>query len=560
MAQLKYAIIAYDDEKQSDDVYFETMQALFADDDEIQFINHWGTVNDLINFINNDGNSAVNQIDRLIILDKGFQDQDSATQMTEDFTTLEQTFNNAGIDHPFLVWLTGNQGVYDLCSKDAHKEEPLILCYDRVRIIRLITDSNGNIDNDSLINGIDGTNDNSALSIRKDFMSRGERAIKNLKDRQKATQNRASQTSNLNDISSKLKKRYHLSEEEPKKKNNSGNELENVLENMHKAEKKLDKELGKSRKSFEVPDVEKESPRKSIVHSADDNLIAQINDLTKELSERTEYNLRVKYQTNHHTFTIVVAGKHGSGVSSVVANLAECFAYLNQKVLIINSSENDGVTRYFPNFANLYKENKRHKVLADRSNKSGNQTRYIPVTSMIDLMSDLGATQSNYSIDERIGGLSTFLLNDKSEHQIILIDAGENAYQAIHLIGKINLSSLVFVTNNDFQSIRDLMLIGHSKQRLSGTLKSVFQDQPLGLIVNQCTNKDFISTKERMTESELRKEIMKLSPPLDRLSLLGKIPYYSEWHLQSLINTRACYFDDEIFEIMLKIAERTVVS
>lgn len=554
MAQLKYAIIAYDDEKQSDDVYFETMQALFADDDEIQFINHWGTVNDLINFVNNDGNSAVNQIDRLIVLDKGFQEQDSATQMIEDFTTLEQTFNNTGIDHPFLVWLTGNQGVYDLCSKDAHKQEPLILCYDRVRIIRLITDSNGNIDNDSLINGIDGTSDNTALSIRKDFISRGERAINTLKERQKATQSHASQTQNLNGMASKLRQRYSVQEYSKNDKKQSKDEMEQALDLMHSQQNKLKKEL--KHKNVEVDE------NNVSLNSFDENnnLVGQIKDLTKELSLRTEFNLRVKYQTNHHTFTIVVAGKHGSGVSSIVANLAECFAYLNQKVLIINSSENDGITQYFSNFNSLYQENKRHNVLADRSNKDSNNTRYIPVTSMIDLMSDLGATQANYSIDERIGGLSTFLLNDRSEHQIILIDAGENAYQAIHLIGKINLSSLVFVTNNDFKNIEDLMLIGHSKQKLSGTLKTVFQEQPLGLIVNQCTNKDFISINQRMSEKELNKKIRSLPTPLDRLALLGKIPYYSEWHLQNLIHSRACYFNDEIFDIVMKIAERMVVS
>lgn len=554
MAQLKYAIIAYDDEKQSDDVYFETMQALFADDDEIQFINHWGTVNDLINFVNNDGNSAVNQIDRLIVLDKGFQEQDSATQMIEDFTTLEQTFNNTGIDHPFLVWLTGNQGVYDLCSKDAHKQEPLILCYDRVRIIRLITDSNGNIDNDSLINGIDGTSDNTALSIRKDFISRGERAINTLKERQKATQSHASQTQNLNGMASKLRQRYSVQEHSKNDKKQSKDEMEQALDLMHSQQNKLKKEL--KHKNVEVDE------NNVSLNSFDENnnLVGQIKDLTKELSLRTEFNLRVKYQTNHHTFTIVVAGKHGSGVSSIVANLAECFAYLNQKVLIINSSENDRITQYFSNFNSLYQENKRHNVLADRSNKDSNNTRYIPVTSMIDLMSDLGATQTNYSIDERIGGLSTFLLNDRSEHQIILIDAGENAYQAIHLIGKINLSSLVFVTNNDFKNIEDLMLIGHSKQKLSGTLKTVFQEQPLGLIVNQCTNKDFISINQRMSEKELNKKIRSLPTPLDRLALLGKIPYYSEWHLQNLIHSRACYFNDEIFDIVMKIAERMVVS
>lgn len=559
MAQLKYAIIAYDDEKQSKDTYFEAMQAMFMNDDEINFINHWGTVNELVGFINSDGNSAVNQIDRLIVLDNGFQEQDSATQMTEDFTTLEQTMNNSGINHPFLVWLTSNQGVFDLCKKDSKKEEPEILCYERVRVIRLITDSNGNIDNDSLINGIDGTSDKSALSIRKDFISRGERAINILKERQDATNNVASQTKNLNNISDKLKQLYNVDDTTTKDKNKDKDGFRSAYDTMKNKQDELAHQFQKHTVTAEKINV-KNNQSSVDTDDAKSNLISQIEANVANLQPNTRFNLRVKYQAKHHAFAIVVSGKHGVGVSSIVANLAECYACLKQKVLIINGSNNDSLAHFYPQFVNKYQESGRHNVLKDRSNKNGNQTRYIPVTSYIDLMSDIGETQANYTLEERIGGIPTFLLNDNGEHQIVLIDAGENAYQAMKIIGFLNVSAMIFVADNECNALDDLKYLGNTKQGLVGLLQTTFQDKPLGLIVNKCTNQDFLSNRQKMNETNIIKYLPTLAPPFDRLMLLGKIPYYSAWHLQSNLQQRACYFNDEIFDIIMTIAERAVVS
>lgn len=572
--RLRLAVVAYDDEKQSADVYFEALQQLFKDDEDISFINHWGTIQDVIKFIHNNGNNVLNEIDRIILLDQAFSQSVSATDMTEEFVTLEQVMENNGIKHPYLAWLTINQECYDICKTNKTPKGQTVLSYDRVRIIRLKSDRNGEIDTNSLIDGIDGTSDRTGLTIRKDFKSREERAMDALNEHLTSTKNKGRKTKTLNDMSALLRQRYGLDPNTvdksskrtigkgKKEKQQKSNRAIKTYEDLESSASKITdnlKERNKERNSLDNEYIE-EADNKTFSNVDKQNAVEQIENDIKELYSRTNLNLETKFFTKHKTFIIVVGGTKGSGVSSAVANMAECFACFNQKTLIINVSDNDDITKLFKDFELKYQQGNRQQVLHNRVKAKDNKGRYIPVTSKIDLISDLGETQASYNDAERVNELNTFLVCDHQEHNVILIDAGENLFNVIKKIGKINLTSLIFVTDNRIQSIKNLNQLGKTKQQLSGELTTLFKQQPLGLIVNKCTNHDFIDNQHRMTEKNLNHFLPELKPPFDRLCLLGKIPYYRDWNLQNVIHQRACYFNDEIFEIMKIITERSVVS
>lgn len=571
--KLRLAVIAYDDEKQSAEVYFEALQQLFKDDEDISFINHWGTIQDVIKFIHNNGNNVLNEIDRIILLDQAFSQSVSATDMTEEFVTLEQVMENNGITHPYLAWLTINQECYDICKTNKTPKGQTILSYERVRIIRLKSDRNGEIDTNSLIDGVDGTSDRTGLTIRKDFKSREERAMDALNEHLTSTKNKGRKTDTLNNMSDLLRQRYGL---DPKKSDNDskrkiGQQKNNKSKTSNKAVKTyedLESNANKITDNLKKRNHEKNAlnatetnvDKKTFSNINKQNALEQIKTHINELCSKTNLNLETKFFTKHKTFIIVVGGTKGSGVSSVVANMAECFACFNQKTLIINVSDNDDITNLFKDFDSKYHQGNRQQVLHNRVKTKDNKGRYIPVTSKIDLISDLGETQANYTKAERTNELNNFLVCDHQEHNIILIDAGENLFNVIKKIGKINLTSLIFVTDNRIQSIKNLGQLGNTKQQLKGELVTLFKQQPLGLIVNKCTNHDFIDSQHRMTEKNLNHFLPNLKPPFDRLCLLGKIPYYKDWNLQYTIHQRACYFNDEIFEVMKIIAERSVVS
>ena len=173
MIKSKFGVVAYDSERKSSKIYLDAFNRQFQQEN-FDFINAWDSVDSLISLVNDNGVPVINDLNKILILDSGFKNPLSATDVVEDLTSLQEVFANRGVTRPFLLFATTNNRVYDIYKTGASPNGHDLFVYLKTRIFHLTRDSNGSINVAQIANIITGRSDDTALSIRKDYQSRGD--------------------------------------------------------------------------------------------------------------------------------------------------------------------------------------------------------------------------------------------------------------------------------------------------------------------------------------------------------------------------------------------------
>lgn len=546
----KMGIVAYDQNSKSSDIYAKAFSAQFQQDD-IEFIHSWDNIDALIAYTSRDGVTTLNELDKIIVLDEGFKNQINAAKMTEDFVSLEETFDNRGVNRPYLAYATTKQEVYDMFKNDETPSGHFLFPYMKTRVFKINKDQNGDVNAADIDKIVTGAADNTALSMRKDYKTHGDLLNERLKDIK--NQNSGKDRTNIKNIRENIKQRARDTginpDSTPKAdKNQAVKENENRIFRAHDQYENSKIEI--------TPDVKRvminseEQVKQAQTTSDETNINNAISTAKKYYQQQKadkylplDFSSKLKVDNG----AILFSGRQGSGVTSLIYNVYNIYKLFNKSILILNIDQYDDIINYFPKFKQHYKEKNISKTL--KTNFISLNDIFVNIDDTNAIISDYGMIQRSYNLTERIANIERIINVAKNQYDIVLIDGGI-FFNDILLKAKNSIDNAILVTN--YENIYTLDNINDDQQRLNNTILDFEKNHnSIGIIINKL---DFKISDEQITD-----EILNLKTSLNRSRLVSTILYDKYWNLQLQSHIPYALQNQINFKIMKNIVERMIV-
>lgn len=490
----KIGLVAYDNVSSEENRYLKAFRSYYQDS-EYYFQNAWSSIEELQEHIRSQGSATLNELSRIIMFDSAFSNQNDTTRIVNQFVSLEELMDNRNVTKPILSFTTTNQQVFDLFKEDLSPEGHDLFPYKKTKVYRIKSDKDGNFNMGDLNKLLKGQLDDSALAIKNEYQ--GREAIS----------------------------RQVVEDFKKEKLNQEAAKIDELLAKKEKEEVKEEIKNEKDKKEYQT-DHSEEKEKAILHHTTVVDVQTQDNQKLKDQLSSSFRSLRKKslnlnYDAkifNDHG-TILVGGIPGSGVSSVVANLSMYYAICNKKVLIVNLSNTDHITRYFKDYQDNYHELGRKKVMMTQFSKKLSEIS-VPVAKNIDLISDFGIVQKSYSEDEMFTNYDR-ILRLSSKYDITFILAEENIEKTLEKTNNQYFNDLVFVsTLNDFNDI-DVQLFSNLKMFNKKINSSNVKP---GIIINKI--------EYYQNQKDLSSKILSMNQPFDSFRLIGYFSYDNEWFTQ----------------------------
>lgn len=553
MIKSKFGVVAYDSERKSSKIYLDAFNRQFQQEN-FEFINAWDSVDSLINLVNDNGVPVINDLNKILILDSGFKNPLSATDVVEDLTSLQEVFTNRGVTRPFLLFATTNNRVYDIYKTGSSPNGHDLFVYLKTRIFHLTRDSNGSINVAQIANIITGRSDDTALSIRKDYQSRGDLVQDKFEQIKQEATNKNINT--LNEIRQQLKseaqkdgnqlvksKDEMVQEQKDKLFDSHERKVNNIFDNLK------DEIINNQQNQ---PQTNQQQNQKKV-----NNIFAHISDEIGQ--EKTDIDL-VKYFKNKKLLiqdcwqkllieknVICFAGKTGSGTTSLIANFAKIYSMFNRKVLLINFAENDDITSYFSSFADYYQEKRLNNIFEQPFLNL--DEILIQVNQNISIISDLGSNQRSQNILVKTRSAKRIIEIAKREYDLILIDCGQNFNEVYANVNSF-VDNLIFVSKFDeLTKLDDL------------TNDKILFEQNILNFAEKTSKRPGIVVQQILfptTYHQIKNEIHKLKI-LDRSRLIGEVAFDKYWQLQKQSQIMFCNQNSINYRQIIMLTENLVV-
>lgn len=525
MPKQKIGIVAYDDVSNDKNKYLLAFKSYYSQS-EYEFSVAWSSVEELISYIENQGIATINELNRILIFDNAFPDQSDVTDIVNTFVSLEEVMENRRAITPLLSFATVNQEVYDMFKKDASPEGHDLFVYPKTRIHRVKANVNGSVNLGSINSILAGYEDQNALAIRNDYEGRETLARQQVKQFKKDKLN--GKAAKIDELVDKLNNQDKTQEKEKhdvdytknmidKLKEKANNQLNNdndtTKEENQPSKESLAKEEAKLNAHRNVENAKKSNDEKN------NSSIEAIDSAMNILREKS-LNLNYRSKIYNDKGIIIVGGLPGSGVSSVVANLALLYAMADKSVLIANYSNNDHITRYFKNFKSMYEELGRKQVLQTKFARKLKELS-VPTFKGINVISDYGITQKSYNSKERLSNYDK-VIRASSQYDVVIILAGDNLEDVLLSTSNEYINDVLVVsTQNDLDELSNDLI--QNTKRFNIKIRHLKND--VGLILNKMQYYE--------SNKEIDKDIMNLSQPFDKMRLIGTISYDNEWFTQT---------------------------
>lgn len=535
MNKSQFGVVAYDMQSKSSKKYILALNQQYRADD-FEFVRAWDNVDSLMDFTMRDGVPVINELSKILILDSGFNNQEAADDIVENFMSLQETFNNRGINRPYLLYATSNNRVFDIFKTKSTYHGHDTISYDKTRIFSLTRDSNGSLSSHQLENILLGLLDNTAVSIRHDYQDRGDLLQKNFEHTKQSVSNQ--HITDINAIREQLKHNAH--------ENNIDTGKKTVEELRQEEQDKAYEAHDRTRPQTAVEKVASQVTNN--LDNADNNLSPQFQtsnnssvpvndnkkitvvDYLKAYQKMPKTALSFSSKLASETGTILFSGRFGSGVTSTIYNIASMYQSYNRHVLIINLDLYDDLIHYYPTFINFYNQKNLQNVFS--SHFITVDSICVDIDNNLSIISDYGNMQREQSITDKVRNLKRLVEVAQHNYEIILIDAGPYFNEAYGNISEL-LDDIIFVSKLDV--LPSLDNFSTNRERLNTNVLHYIinhQDKMPGLIIS-CL--DF-----QANNSEIRKQIKQLNTSLCNCRLISAVMYDKYWDLQLLSQTPYC--------------------
>lgn len=560
--EIKVGVVAYDQERKSSTIYQNIINNEFGKEG-INCIKAWDNVDALISYAMNDNAIILNTLKRILVLDTGFNNSNDTTRMANEFISLQEVFENKGITNPLLTLATSNNELYDLFKTHTEFKGHATFVYDKTRINVLKKDSNGSISAIDLENILMGRSDETALSIRHDYKDRGtvlseqfDRIQQQAKkqDTNNALENLRQQLRNEvpeDKLKEEQEKNEHKSQTQKLKEQQrndvlaaherfNGNNLDQLSEQLK------DNSLSNTLVSSKVSDDSSSNTQNRQVYTKDD--IVNFNDLNKTYKntkrELIDYSPKLAIEKNVILFT----GKTGSGVTSLMYNIANIYRMYNRKVLMINLDEYDDLIKYDNNFIKYYQQKNIHQAFLTNFVNLDDIT--INLHNNFSIISDYGKLQHEQNYHEKTRNTERILKNAIRLYDLILIDCGNNFNEVYEKISN-QVNNIIVVTN--VESLDSLDNFSHEQSRLQqNILNFIYQNKKMpGIVINKL---DF-----KINTNLIENQIKQLKTALNNSRYVGSVLYDKHWNLQINSQVPYCLQSKNKFNKIKYLAERIVV-
>lgn len=283
---------------------------------------------------------------------------------------------------------------------------------------------------------------------------------------------------------------------------------------------------------------------------------AELTELFNRLNQTDNSTIEKKLQADKGVISFV--GERGSGVSGIVAQTAEVYAMLGQKVLIIDldvmlSSQ----TMYYPTYSEAVADFKGESNSIIRITQVNDvEKNAVPVTSRINMLSN---EKSNATIDDgfhaTITNIFNVILEDATqEHDIVLIDIPLE-YLTYYIRHFDRIDKNVFVSENKFYTIEDFFSI-KLQRVIDNDLFSNELISKSSLILNKFRTDYRDREGIQMNRFKVKEMLLDAGTPYDRIPVIGEIPFYPDWEEQYYTKTRYIWTDDIALGIYRNIVSK----
>lgn len=531
----------------------ELLNTQFANS-SFNFAVGWDNVDILKASLKKDGVSIINELNKILVFDSGFENNVEAVSMINKFISLEETMSLRGVRSPELLLATSHQGLYDLFKKDTSPEGHELFSYEKTKVVKINVDDNGdfNLGDIQLLitNGF-----KNFLSIKNTYRGRENVAQEELKRLQDQKLNKTA------NVAERIKAQIQARDNKLKEQRKKENELKDPWEEQQKRDKATRAEMKNTFAKDNQAQTSQSSTETGLSTTREFNHGgSRQSQQYEDEFQRIRYEMHATAKTTKQkavlnfdskiyddTGKVLIGGLSQSGTSSTVANLAQYYALMNKKVLIVNLSDNDHITRYFKDFIPKYNKLGRKNVLLTNFSKSLSEIS-VPVKPNIELISDYGLSQKRMSLEDKLTNYSR-IIRFSEEYDIVLLNTGIN-FEEVLLRTSMNFLDdvLIITTQDDLNEVPiDLVQQPYNFAQKIQNLK-----HPIGIIVNKI--------QYSVDNDTLSKAILHLPIPLDSSRLLGAISYQNDWYQQRLAGVMSVTYNDTQRLIFHELAKKIILK
>lgn len=579
----------------------------------------WETTVDLRDAVLCGGGMLLSNYKAVLVLDYGFRDNTRPQKMAEDFVALQDVFQSQAIQGTKLYLLTRNSDLFRMLQSSVNGVSGTY--YDDVEILLAKRD---NIPKMMVVDTLQGAHDGKGLYNKEaKSKSREERLDRESQEfiedarsvseevLQYGVDKPVSDLSDKDYIDSDVNRRQveaekkieaekqRILEKQQKEMERFEARSNKQLEQAQKKKtpalanlglSKEDKEfLEKSGKVVDVPHMEietalpvqevvKTEPQKvnlakddaqeevgvSIKVSVNDVRVGvpsaeQLQALFKDAVRGDVYVSDDKLATDAGIISVVSA--NNAGGSGLVANMADMYAGVGRKVLVVDLDlVKRTQTRYFKHYERAVRE---HKGVSNSLLKvaQGGEIKNasVSVTSRVDVLS----VSRNDTVEEvwatTIGAeLSTMLEEAKELYDIILIDL---PFRHFHYYAR-NMGIVdanIFVLENTLLAIEDFFALSLTKYVKKDKLVMGEFVSRSSLVLNKFVRGRRDEDGYELTGRKVKTMLETAGNPYDNMLVAGEIPYYEDWEEQFFTGVRHIWTDEIAHSVLKSVCTKIVV-
>lgn len=579
-------------------------------DKGIQIPKSWGTTQDLKNNILRSGGMFINTYSAILILDYGFQDSRDTRKVASDFVALQDVFRSQGIRGTRLYLITKNTDLFNMLKgsvngvSGTHYQDVEIFWVNREVIpTRMMVDiMYGKHDGKGLYNKearelsreerLDKESKEfieDARSIDKEILRYGvdkpvsilstkeavdsDESLRELKIREQQQKERETledrQRRERERLIAKQEKAVDLSKKKEVKtvagiSVHGGNEptepvaLEDIVpQERTRVQRKVEEPVSHIN---ELPVAERVGMS---VKVKDTRLLTptveRLMDLFTEAVSSDVEASDGKLSSDHGVYSFI--GASHAGGSGLIANVADIYAMLGRKVLVIDLDIiNRSQTLYFKRYEKSVREHKGVSNSLLKVVQGGRiENTAVSVTSRIDVLSMSRDDVVEEDWANTIGAeLDTILHDAKELYDVVLVDIPFRML-GYYLRGISRVDRNIFVVESQFYNLENFFAMGVANHYEKNNLLMGDLIRKSSVVINKFRRGIRDEEGYELNYKKVKDMLDGAGSPYDSMLVAGEIPFYNDWEKQFFTGVRHIWRDELALRVFKGVFSRAIV-
>lgn len=253
-------------------------------------------------------------------------------------------------------------------------------------------------------------------------------------------------------------------------------------------------------------------------------------------------------------------GERKSGVSGVIANLADIYGMSNRSVLVIDADlTNRSQTLYFGNYD---EQVERHYGVGNglvKVTQGGTiQRTAVQITSRVSV---LGVSRKEVItedvIQEVASELGTIIEDARTQYDIVLVDIPSDLF-GLYVGGLKDTDKNIWVLENRWYDIENFIKLTMGKHLMENEEEIIHYFKKSSIILNKFKRGRYDGEGQEIDRFRLMEMLRKEGFPYDVVGVAGEIPYYDDWEDQYVTRVRYIWTDELAMGVYKQLFSKVV--